>query len=111
MDCGLDFVKNFCRLEKVNMRKLHCQAKILGTIGTVGGAMIMTMVNGPMLPLPWTKVNNQHQSTNIAATTKEDPLKGAVMILVGCVCWACFVILQVIFLLNSLKLFLWLEPI
>ncbi|XWS66032.1 hypothetical protein CRYUN_Cryun05aG0165300 [Craigia yunnanensis] len=85
-----------CRLEKVNMRKLHCQAKILGTIGTVGGAMIMTMVNGPMLPLPWTKVNNQHQSTNIAATTKEDPLKGAVMILVGCVCWACFVILQAI---------------
>ncbi|XVF75378.1 hypothetical protein PTKIN_Ptkin13bG0183500 [Pterospermum kingtungense] len=86
-----------CRLEKVNIRKQHCQAKILGTIGTVGGAMIMTMVNGPMLPLPWTKVNNQHQiSTHIAATTKEDPIKGALMILVGCVCWACFVILQAI---------------
>ncbi|XWS56550.1 hypothetical protein CRYUN_Cryun09bG0095000 [Craigia yunnanensis] len=85
-----------CRLEKVNMRKLHCQAKILGTIGTIGGAMIMTIVNGPILPLPWTKVNHQHQSTNIAATTKEDPLKGAFMILVGCVCWACFVILQAI---------------
>ncbi|XP_022743182.1 WAT1-related protein At2g39510-like isoform X3 [Durio zibethinus] len=83
-----------CRLEKVNMRKMHCQAKILGTIGTVGGAMIMTMVNGPMLPLPWTKVNNQHQYKNIAITTKEDHLKGASMILVGCVCWACFVILQ-----------------
>ncbi|XP_022743181.1 WAT1-related protein At2g39510-like isoform X2 [Durio zibethinus] len=85
-----------CRLEKVNMRKMHCQAKILGTIGTVGGAMIMTMVNGPMLPLPWTKVNNQHQYKNIAITTKEDHLKGASMILVGCVCWACFVILQAI---------------
>ncbi|XVE52714.1 hypothetical protein DITRI_Ditri02bG0145400 [Diplodiscus trichospermus] len=85
-----------CRLEKVNMRKMHCQAKILGTIGTVGGAMIMTLVNGPMLPLPWTKVNNQHQSTNIAATTKENPLKGVLMILIGCICWACFVILQTI---------------
>ncbi|XVF23842.1 hypothetical protein REPUB_Repub13aG0074500 [Reevesia pubescens] len=87
-----------CRLEKVNLRKLHCQAKILGTIGTVGGAMIMTMVNGPILSLPWTKPNNQHHSTNVAATTttKEDPVKGAIMILVGCVCWACFVILQAI---------------
>lgn len=77
------------------MRKVKCQAKILGTIGTVAGAMIMTMVYGPMLPLPWTKVNHHHQSTNTDANNNEDSLKGAVMILVGCVCWACFVILQV----------------
>ncbi|KAK6234170.1 hypothetical protein QUC31_006576 [Theobroma cacao] len=83
-----------CRLEKVDMRKLNCQAKILGTIGTVGGAMIMTLVNGPILPLPWTKVTNEHQST--VSATKDDPLKGALMILAGCVCWACFVILQAI---------------
>ncbi|EOY18239.1 Nodulin MtN21 /EamA-like transporter family protein, putative [Theobroma cacao] len=83
-----------CRLEKVDMRKLHCQAKILGTLGTVGGAMIMTLVNGPILPLPWTKVKNEHQST--VSATKDDPLKGALMILAGCVCWACFVILQAI---------------
>lgn len=94
-------MKNFCRLEKVDMRKLNCQAKILGTIGTVGGAMIMTLVNGPILPLPWTKVTNEHQST--VSATKDDPLKGALMILAGCVCWACFVILQV-FLLNSFSL-------
>ncbi|OMO58909.1 Drug/metabolite transporter [Corchorus capsularis] len=81
-------------LEKVNVRKMHCQAKILGTILTVGGAMIMTLINGPMLPLPWTKVNKiQHQST-VSSNIKEDPLKGAFMILSGCVCWACFVILQ-----------------
>lgn len=85
-----------CRLEKVDVRKVKCQAKILGTIGTVAGAMIMTMVYGPMLPLPWTKVNNHHQSTNTDAKNNEDALKGAVMILVGCVCWACFVILQAI---------------
>ncbi|PPR91433.1 hypothetical protein GOBAR_AA29246 [Gossypium barbadense] len=85
-----------CRLEKVDVRKVKCQAKILGTIGTVAGAMIMTIVYGPMLPLPWTKVNNHHQSTNTDAKNNEDALKGAVMILVGCVCWACFVILQAI---------------
>ncbi|GMI72564.1 Usually multiple acids move in and out Transporters 14 [Hibiscus trionum] len=85
-----------CRLEKVDVRKVQCQAKILGTIGTVGGAMIMTMFNGPMLTLPWTKINNLSQSTNTDASSIEDPLKGAIMILVGCVCWACFVILQAI---------------
>ncbi|KAK8629681.1 hypothetical protein V6N13_078514 [Hibiscus sabdariffa] len=84
-----------CRLEKVDVRKVQCQAKILGTIGTVGGAMIMTMFNGPMLALPWTK-NNHSQSTMTDAPNTEDPLKGAIMILVGCVCWACFVILQAI---------------
>ncbi|KAK8612295.1 hypothetical protein V6N13_092411 [Hibiscus sabdariffa] len=85
-----------CRLEKVDVRKVQCQVKILGTIGTVGGAMIMTMFNGPMLPLPWTNINNHLQSTKIDASNNEDPLKGSIMILVGCVCWACFVILQAI---------------
>ncbi|XP_039016392.1 WAT1-related protein At2g39510-like [Hibiscus syriacus] len=84
-----------CRLEKVDARKVQCQAKILGTIGTVGGAMIMTMFNGPMLPFPWTKINHHAQSTNDASNI-ENPVKGAIMILVGCVCWACFVILQTI---------------
>ncbi|GMJ14440.1 Usually multiple acids move in and out Transporters 14 [Hibiscus trionum] len=83
-----------CRLEKVDVRKVQCRTKILGTIGTVGGAMIMTMFNGPILPLPWTKINNHQTKTD--SSNNEDPLKGAVMILVGCVCWACFVILQAI---------------
>lgn len=53
----------------------------------------MTFVNGPVLPLPWTKLNNQQQATN-DATNEKDHLKGAMMILGGSVCWASFVILQ-----------------
>ncbi|PON62315.1 Plant-drug/metabolite exporter [Trema orientale] len=34
-------------LEEVNIRRLHGQAKVLGTIVTVGGAMILTLVKGP----------------------------------------------------------------
>ncbi|KAE8682067.1 WAT1-related protein [Hibiscus syriacus] len=33
-------------LEKVNIRRFHSQAKILGTIVTVGGAMLMTLIKG-----------------------------------------------------------------
>ncbi|KAF2318681.1 hypothetical protein GH714_010031 [Hevea brasiliensis] len=81
------------RLEKVNLRKLHSQAKILGTLVTVGGAMLMTLINGPKLNFPWTKGYDLHGSTS-ALTTHEDTIKGAIMIGVGCLCWSGFIILQ-----------------
>ena len=52
-----------CRLEKVNIRKIHSLAKIFGTIVTVGGAMLMTLVKGPMLDLPWTRTRYNQEST------------------------------------------------
>ena len=81
------------RLEKINLRSLHSQAKILGTIVTVGGAMLMTLINGPMLNLPWTRKNTHHEST--VSTFHQDPIKGGIMIAAGCFCWAGFVILLV----------------
>ncbi|KAK8647456.1 hypothetical protein V6N13_121194 [Hibiscus sabdariffa] len=83
------------KLEKVNIRKFHSQAKILGTVVTVGGAMLMTLINGPMLQLPWTKSNNR-PVLSAASAAQQDPIKGALMICVGCFCWAGFVILQAI---------------
>ncbi|KAK4744328.1 hypothetical protein SAY87_010640 [Trapa incisa] len=41
------------RLEKVKLKKIHSQAKIVGTIVTVGGAMLMTLVKGVAINLPW----------------------------------------------------------
>ncbi|KAB2596091.1 hypothetical protein D8674_031541 [Pyrus ussuriensis x Pyrus communis] len=35
--------------------KLHSQAKVAGTVVTVGGAIILTLVKGPELNFPWTK--------------------------------------------------------
>ncbi|XP_034205354.1 WAT1-related protein At2g39510-like isoform X2 [Prunus dulcis] len=82
------------RLENINFRSLHSLAKILGTIVTVGGAMLMTLINGPMLNLPWTR-RNIHQESK-SAIDHQDPIKGAVMIGAGCFCWAGFVNLQAI---------------
>ncbi|XP_050250391.1 WAT1-related protein At2g39510-like isoform X2 [Quercus robur] len=81
-------------LEKVYIRRLHGQAKVLGTTVTVGGAMLMTLVKGPMLNLPWTNGNAHQESTS--AANKQALVKGALMILVGCVCWSGFIILQAI---------------
>ncbi|KAG8382233.1 hypothetical protein BUALT_Bualt05G0055600 [Buddleja alternifolia] len=49
------------RLERVNIKRLHSQAKIMGTLVTLGGAMIMTLVNGPAFGMPWTKLKPNSQ--------------------------------------------------
>ncbi|KAJ0044326.1 hypothetical protein Pint_06240 [Pistacia integerrima] len=82
------------RLERVNIRKLHSQAKIIGTVVTVGGAMLMTLVKGPMIDLPWIKVSDNQQSS--ATSTMQHPIEGAILIAVGCFTWAAFIILQAI---------------
>ncbi|KAK3009452.1 hypothetical protein RJ639_014209 [Escallonia herrerae] len=82
------------RLEKVNIKELRSQGKIVGTLVTVGRAMIMTLVKGPTIALPWTKpkeISNHHSTSN-----PQDPIKGALMIAGGCFCWAIFVVLQAI---------------
>lgn len=83
----------FKRIERVKIRSLHSQAKIMGTVVTVGGAMLMTLVKGPTIDFPWTKVSDHQQSA--ATSTTEHPIEGAILIAVGCFCWAAFVILQV----------------
>ncbi|KAG2723692.1 hypothetical protein I3760_02G181300 [Carya illinoinensis] len=84
-----------CGLEKVYIKRLHSQAKVMGTIVTVGGAMFMTLFKGTMLNLPWTNLGNAHE-TSTSSVNKQDPIKGALMIISGCVCWSGFIILQAI---------------
>ncbi|KAK7814685.1 wat1-related protein [Quercus suber] len=81
-------------LEKVNIWRWRGQAKVLGTIVTVGGALLMTLVKGPMLSLPWTNVNDLQESTG--AANKQDVIKGSLMILAGSACWSAFTNLQAI---------------
>ncbi|CAN0837134.1 WAT1-related protein At2g39510 [Linum grandiflorum] len=86
------------RLEKVNLRKTHSQAKVLGTVVTVSGAMLLTLIKGAKLDLPWTKGIQHAAADSVAssAAAAQNPIKGAAMIAVGSVCWSGFVILQAI---------------
>lgn len=86
--------------EKVNLKRIQTLAKIVGTMVTIGGATIMTLVKGGALGLPWTKVKNhvENLSTN---SNSLDPIKGAIMISTGCFCWGGFYILQA----STLKLY------
>ncbi|KVI04945.1 Drug/metabolite transporter [Cynara cardunculus var. scolymus] len=71
---------------------------IVGTLVTVGGAMIMTVVAGPTIGLPWTKgstTDHQQQSTT-PPVSPADNIKGSMMIIAGCVSWSFFYIVQAI---------------
>lgn len=83
------------RLEKVDLKKIHSQAKVLGTIVTVGGAMMMIMVNGPTINFPWTKESVPGHTDEAAKTNPHQFLLGSLMITAGCLSWSCFVIVQV----------------
>ncbi|XP_021813704.1 WAT1-related protein At2g39510-like [Prunus avium] len=84
------------RLETVNIRKLHSQAKVLGTIITVGGAIILTLAKGPALNLPWTKGKNQHHPHHQmqSDSNHKDITKSALLSAAACFCWSSFIILQ-----------------
>ncbi|XP_023545074.1 WAT1-related protein At2g37460-like [Cucurbita pepo subsp. pepo] len=83
------------RLEKVKIKSIRSQAKLVGTIATVGGAMIMTLIKGPILELFWVKQRADHaqQRSDISL---QHTIKGSIMITIGCFSWACFMILQAI---------------
>lgn len=82
------------RLEKVKLKSIRSQAKVGGTLTTVGGAMLMTLVKGPVIDLIWTKGRTQqHQGSG--GVDLQHSVKGSLMITVGCFSWACFMVLQV----------------
>ncbi|KAI6675024.1 hypothetical protein NL676_002930 [Syzygium grande] len=89
------------RLEKVKMKSFHSQAKVFGTLATVAGAMIITLIKGPVLKLFWTKGggtttdNIQNGSAN-GGISLRNSIKGSLMITIACFSWACFMILQAI---------------
>lgn len=82
------------RLEKFKIKCIRTQAKVVGTAATVAGAMVMTLMKGPILHLFWTKGTSGHQG-QAGGISLSHSIKGSLMITVGCVSWACFMVLQV----------------
>ncbi|KAL1545911.1 WAT1-related protein-like protein [Salvia divinorum] len=75
---------------------VRSQAKILGTLATIAGAMIMTLVTGPNLDLPWTRSGPTHDHHQQPQISLQHTIKGALMITIGCFSWAAFMILQAV---------------
>ncbi|KAG4109724.1 hypothetical protein ERO13_D13G003900v2 [Gossypium hirsutum] len=85
------------RMEKIDVKKVRCQAKILGTMVTVAGAMLMTLYKGPIVDLFWSKKyihTNQSYSPHTTETTDKDWFKGSILLLIATFAWASLFVLQ-----------------
>ncbi|KAL5059869.1 hypothetical protein RYX36_031473 [Vicia faba] len=83
------------KLEKIKMKSVHSQAKVVGTLATVAGAMVMTLLRGPILNIFGTHGNSAQIQHNSGANLQH-AIKGSIMITIGCFSCACFMILQTV---------------
>ncbi|GLJ11771.1 hypothetical protein SUGI_0176660 [Cryptomeria japonica] len=84
------------RMEKVRPKDVHSQAKIMGTIVCVGGALLLIFYKGPILHMLWTPHIHSKGKKQLTPTHMEDKdwIKGSLMLLATCLCSTTFYILQ-----------------
>ncbi|THU49417.1 hypothetical protein C4D60_Mb06t09350 [Musa balbisiana] len=94
-------------MEKLDVKKVRCQAKVVGTLVTVAGAMLMTLYKGPIMEMVWTKYMHAqaHQTVDVpvaADSADKDWFKGCIFLIIATLAWASLFILQVILCRNHL---------
>ncbi|KHN04117.1 Auxin-induced protein 5NG4 [Glycine soja] len=78
------------RLERIKIRELRSQAKVIGTLVTFAGALLMTLYKGPQFDL------FHHSNTGGSHSTQNHShwVAGTLFICLGCLAWSSFYILQ-----------------
>lgn len=89
-------------MEKVNLKRVMYQAKVVGTLVTVAGAMLMTLYKGPIVDMVWNKHALPHGSAAAEAPvasadpSNRDWLLGSIFLIIATLAWAALFVLQVI---------------
>nr|ACU19947.1 unknown [Glycine max] len=87
------------RMEKLNVRKVRCQAKVIGTVVTVAGAMLMTLYKGQVISFLGSKYMHHPRNyvpENNTDSGEKDWFKGSVLLVLATLSWASFFILQAV---------------
>ncbi|XP_029129038.1 WAT1-related protein At4g08290 isoform X2 [Cajanus cajan] len=80
------------RLERLKLREIRSQAKVIGTLVTFGGALLMAIYKGPAFNLFHSGSTTPHE--NGSPSSHSHQTAGAIYILMGCVALSSFYILQ-----------------
>ncbi|RDX83801.1 WAT1-related protein, partial [Mucuna pruriens] len=81
------------RLERVKIKELRSQAKVMGTLVTFAGALLMTLYKGPQFDLFHHSNTTHHGATN-SLQNHSHWVTGTLFICLGCLAWSSFYILQ-----------------
>ena len=85
-------------MEILDMKTVRCQAKVVGTVVTVAGAMLMTLYKGKVVEMIWSShihpIKSSAPSTPVDAD--KDWIKGSILLIIATFAWASFFILQVL---------------
>ncbi|XP_057971233.1 WAT1-related protein At2g37460-like isoform X2 [Malania oleifera] len=84
------------RFEMVKIKDVRSQAKVIGTLATVAGAMVLSLVKGPIIELIWEKGRRNYDISEEGATSARNTIKGSLLIIIGCFSWASSIIVQAI---------------
>lgn len=80
----------FLRLENVNIRSVRGQAKIVGIVMCVGGAMVMTLYKGPALKF----LSFGVKSNQVASSSKHNIILGSILVFGAVLVWSTCITFQ-----------------
>ncbi|CAM8938547.1 unnamed protein product [Rhodiola kirilowii] len=86
-----------CRMESVNIKKLRGLAKVVGTLVTLVGALVMTLYKGPIvefLSFGSSSFASHQTGSSSGDSSGQHWILGTALILIGCCAWSAFYVLQ-----------------
>ncbi|XP_054807607.1 WAT1-related protein At5g07050-like [Prosopis cineraria] len=78
------------RMEVINLHNPRSIAKVVGTLVSLGGIMIVTLYRGPIIRNVWPPLIHIHKNDHI----HEEWFKGSLLVIASCVAWAIWYIMQ-----------------
>lgn len=89
------------RLEKLKIREMAGKAKVFGTFICVGGAMLLSFYNGPLLHVPKSDIHWEFvQETSEGNSVHKSSFLGPLLVIAGCVSYSVWLIVQARSCLN-----------